>query len=188
MSLRNLPRGKVTFFTLPTYPRSYVVPTDTANLLWTQPQDSLIFQAFRDDKPVSKALLKHPRTPQLSPRKVSVTVLNGTTSPGLQDTVASALQQEGFDVTHTGTASTHKVTQTVIRYRTGQEAEALLLARRVHGAAVAQQHGTARPLDSGHLTLLVGSDYGTTTTIGPSTAPQPASSFAPRTASQNICT
>ena len=187
-SLRNLPPGKVTFFTLPTYPRSYVVPTDTANLLWTQPQDSLIFQAFRDDKPVSQALLKHPRTPQLSPAKVSVTVLNGTASPGLQDTVAAALQQEGFDVTHTGTASTHKVTQTVIRYHAGQEAQALLLARRVHGAALVEEQGPARPLASGHLTVLVGSDYGTTTTIGPSTAPQPASSFAPRTATQNICT
>ena len=187
-SLRNLPPGKVTFFTLPTYPRSYVVPTDTANLLWTQPQDSLIFQAFRDDKPVSQALLKHPRTPQLSPAKVSVTVLNGTASPGLQDTVAAALQQEGFHVTHTGTASTHKATQTVIRYHAGQEAQALLLARRVHGAALVEEQGTAQPPASGHLTVLVGSDYGTTTTIGPSTAPQPASSFAPRTATQNICT
>jgi LCP family protein required for cell wall assembly len=187
-SLKNMPPGKVTFFTLPTYPRSYVVPTDTANLLWTQPQDSLIFQAFRDDKPVSKALLKHPRTPQLSPAKITVKVLNGTTSLGLQDTVAAALQQEGFNVTHTGTATNQQATQTVIRYRAGQEAKALLLAKRVHGAALVQLHGTARPLDIGHLTLLVGSDYGTTTTIGSTTAPQPASSFAPRTATQNICT
>ena len=59
-SLKNLPPGKVTFFTLPTYPRSYVDPTDTANLLWTQPQDSLIFQAFRNDVPVSEALLEAP--------------------------------------------------------------------------------------------------------------------------------
>ena len=140
-SLKNLPSGKVTFFTLPTYPRSYVVPTDTANLLWTQPQDSLIFQAFRSDKPVSKALLKNPRSPQLSPAKVAVKVLNGTASIGLQDTVAGALQQEGFRVTHTGTASSQAVTQTVIRYRAGQEADALLLAKRVHGAAVVEEHG-----------------------------------------------
>ena len=184
-SLKNLPPGKVTFFTLPTYPRSYVDPTDTANLLWTQPQDSLIFQAFRNNKPVSKALLRNPRVPQLSPAKVAVKVLNGTASIGLQDTVAGALQQEGFHVTHTGTASSQAVTQTVIRYRAGQEAEALLLAKRVHGAALVEEHGVQR---TGHLILLVGSDYGTTTTIGSVPAPQPASTFAPRTANQNICT
>src|SRR5258707_10178301 len=43
-SLRNLPSNKVAFFTLPTYPRSQVVPTDTANVLWTQPQDGAIFR------------------------------------------------------------------------------------------------------------------------------------------------
>jgi len=78
------------------------------------------------------------------------------------------------------------VTQTVIRYRAGQEAEALLLAKRVHGAALVEEHGVQTRFS--HLILLVGSDYGTTTTIGSTTSPQPASSFAPRTATQNICT
>src|ERR1700726_4667709 len=104
-SLKNLPPGKVTFFTLPTYPRSYVDPADTANLLWTQPQDSLIFQAFRNDEAVSRALLKHPRVPRLSRSKISVAVMNGTSSYGLQDTVAASLQQYGFKVRRTGTAS-----------------------------------------------------------------------------------
>ena len=51
MSVRNLPASQVTFFTLPTYPRQLVVPTDTANLLWTQPEDSTIFQDFRRRHP-----------------------------------------------------------------------------------------------------------------------------------------
>jgi LCP family protein required for cell wall assembly len=55
-SLRNLPSNKVAFFTLPTYPRSEVVPTDTANVLWNQPQDSQIFRSFRNDVPASKSL------------------------------------------------------------------------------------------------------------------------------------
>ena len=185
-SLKNLPPGKVTFFTLPTYPRSYVDPTDTANLLWTQPQDSLIFQAFRDDKPIDKALLKHPRTPDLSPGKVRVMVLNGTTQYGLQDTVGSALQQEGFVVPHMGDAKSQAVTQTVIRYHTGQESEALLLSKWVPGAALLEEKGAVPA--SGRITLLVGSDYGTTTTVGQTTPPQAASTFAPRTGAQNICT
>ena len=55
-SLRNLPSNKVALFTLPTYPRSDVVPSDAANVLWTQPQDSEIFQSFRDDVPASQSL------------------------------------------------------------------------------------------------------------------------------------
>ena len=55
-SLRSLPSNKVAFFTLPTYPRSEVVPSDTANVLWTQPQDSEIFQSLRDDVPASQSL------------------------------------------------------------------------------------------------------------------------------------
>jgi LCP family protein required for cell wall assembly len=188
-SLKNLPPGKVTFFTLPTYPRSYVDPTDTANLLWTQPQDSLIFQAFRNDVPVSHALLARPRVPHLSRSKVSVVVMNGSTSFGVQDTVGATLQQYGFKVPRTGATSSQHASQTVIRYHAGQEAEALLLAKDVPGAALVQMHGPAEPIGTGHITLLLGADYGTTVTLGkPVTTPQPASTFAPRTASQNICT
>jgi len=187
-SLKNLPPGKVTFFTLPTYPRSYVDPTDTANLLWTQPQDSLIFQAFRHDVPVSQALLKNPRSPHLSRAKITVVVLNGTTTRGLQGSVGPVLQQDGFKVRHTGTARNKAASHTVIRYHAGQEAEALLLAKDVHGASLSQISGPARALGTGHITLLLGTDYGTTVTTGPVTARQPASTFTPRTASQNICT
>jgi LCP family protein required for cell wall assembly len=55
-SLRNLPSSKVAFFTLPNYPRSAVVPGDTANVLWTQPQDGAIFRSFQQDVPASKSM------------------------------------------------------------------------------------------------------------------------------------
>ena len=187
-SLKNLPPGKVTFFTLPTYPRSYVDPTDTANLLWTQPQDSLIFQAFRNDVPVSQALLKHPRVPHLSPSKVSVVVMNGTASFGLEDTVGAGLEQYGFKVPLMRTARSQAVSQTVIRYHAGQEAEALLLAKDLPGVSLSQVSGPAEAIGAGHVTVLLGADYGTSVTMGPAATPQPTSTFAPRTASQNICT
>jgi hypothetical protein len=187
-SLKNLPPGKVTFFTLPTYPRSYVDPADTANLLWTQPQASLIFQAFRNDVPVSQALLKHPRVPHLSPSRVSVVVMNGTTSFGLEDTVGAGLEQYGFMVPIMRTARGQAVSQTVIRYHAGQEAEALLLAKDLPGVSLSQVSGPAEAIGAGHITVLLGADYGTSVTMGPAATPQPTSTFAPRTASQNICT
>jgi len=66
-SLRDLPSNKVAFFTLPTYPRSDVVPSDTANVLWTQPQDGEIFQSFRNDTPASQSLFSRPRSASASP-------------------------------------------------------------------------------------------------------------------------
>jgi LCP family protein required for cell wall assembly len=55
-SLHGIPPGKIAFFTLPNFPRGEVVPSDTANVLWTQPEDSEIFASFRDDTPASPSL------------------------------------------------------------------------------------------------------------------------------------
>jgi len=55
-SLRSIPSDKIAFFTVPNYPRGDVVPGDTANVLWTQPEDDEIFATFRDDVPASSTL------------------------------------------------------------------------------------------------------------------------------------
>jgi len=74
------------------------------------------------------------------------------------------------------------VTQTLIKYHNGQLPQAELLAAKVHGAALQEVPGT------GQVTLVLGSNYGSTANAGPRTKPQSASTFAPRTASQSICT
>jgi LCP family protein required for cell wall assembly len=61
-SLRDLPPDKIAFFTLPNYPRSEVVPSDTANVLWTQPEDNEIFASFRSDVPASTSLFGSQQT------------------------------------------------------------------------------------------------------------------------------
>jgi LCP family protein required for cell wall assembly len=55
-TLRSIPPSKIALFTLPNFPREDVVKTDTANVLWTQPEDSEIFASFRDDTPASPSL------------------------------------------------------------------------------------------------------------------------------------
>jgi LCP family protein required for cell wall assembly len=184
-SVRNLPASQVTFFTLPTYPRQLVVPTDTANLLWTQPEDSTIFQDFRDDVPVTTTSLQPAKKPHIAPHTVAVSVRNGTAQYGLQDSVGSLLQQKGFNVTSMLQGDTQDITETVIKYHAGHAAAARLLARKVPGSAVEEVPGT-----SSRLVLLLGSNYGTTTqTEGTrqATSPTPSPSLATRTASQNIC-
>jgi hypothetical protein len=175
----------VTFFTLPTYPRSLVVPTDTANVLWTQPEDSAIFQAFRNDTPVTSTLLQPAKAPKISPATVSVAVRNGTAQYGLQDNVAGILQQKGFKVASTSQDTAQNVTQTVIQYHAGSEAEAKLLAAKIPGSAILQIPGTGSTL-----TLVLGSDYGTTahaSGAAQAATPTPSPSFSSRTASQSIC-
>jgi LCP family protein required for cell wall assembly len=49
--LRRLPTNKLTFITMPTYPRSLVDPTDTSNVMWQQPQANQIFASLRNDVP-----------------------------------------------------------------------------------------------------------------------------------------
>ena len=55
-SLRSIPSDKIAFFTIPNFPRSEEVPGDTANVLWSQPQDNEIFASFVDDVPASSTL------------------------------------------------------------------------------------------------------------------------------------
>jgi LCP family protein required for cell wall assembly len=183
-SLQGLPSSKITFFTLPTYPRSLVDPQDLANVMWTQPLDSRIFQAFRDDVPISKSLLRPHRPPRLPARDVRVAVLNGTGQFGLAASVASILQQDGFTVTQSLDV-TSLPTQTVIKYRAGHGRQASRLGAMITGAAFQRvAHGPA-------LTLLLGGNYGTTAqavTSGAVPDPQPSSHFKARKASQGICT
>jgi len=90
----------VAFFTLPTYPRSEVVPTDTANVLWNQPQDSQIFRAFRNDVPASKSLFatgaaaSASATPSastpVSPAATAVTPSPAVSSSGAQGSSGTA--------------------------------------------------------------------------------------------------
>jgi LCP family protein required for cell wall assembly len=55
-SLRGIPSSKIAFFTIPNIPRGQVVPGDTANVLWKQPEASQIFASFRNDVPASSTL------------------------------------------------------------------------------------------------------------------------------------
>jgi LCP family protein required for cell wall assembly len=63
-SLRGIPSSKIAFFTLPNFPRADVVPSDTANVLWKQPEDGEIFASFRHDTPASASLFGAPSQQQ----------------------------------------------------------------------------------------------------------------------------
>jgi LCP family protein required for cell wall assembly len=51
-SLRNIPSDKIAFFTVP----NELDPANSADIVWTQPEDNKIFASFRDDVPASSTL------------------------------------------------------------------------------------------------------------------------------------
>jgi len=89
-SLRGIPKKDIAFFTLPNYPRSEVVPSDTANVVWTQPEDDEIFTSFTNDVPASSRLFG-PSAQPTSPVAGSAAAtggVGGSTSAGDQKSTA----------------------------------------------------------------------------------------------------
>jgi LCP family protein required for cell wall assembly len=88
-SLRSIPPSKIAFFALPNFPRADVVPTDTANVLWTQPEDSEIFAAFREDVPASASLFAAPVRQSASQRPGKLGVSPASPSVDIASRTAS---------------------------------------------------------------------------------------------------
>jgi LCP family protein required for cell wall assembly len=96
-SLRGIPTKDIAFFTLPNLPRGEVVPGDTANVLWTQPEDNEIFQAFQADLPASASLFtgSASATPQVA----------ATPAPGATPTTPAVPTTPNATVTPNATAT-----------------------------------------------------------------------------------
>jgi LCP family protein required for cell wall assembly len=91
-SLRGIPSSKIAFFTIPNFPRGEVVPGDTANVLWSQPEAGKIFASFRDDVPASGLFGAH------APAKTT-----GKTSPTTLPTGLAAGKAAGHALLPAGT-------------------------------------------------------------------------------------
>jgi LCP family protein required for cell wall assembly len=115
-SLRGIPSSKIAFFTIPNFPRGEVVPGDTANVLWTQPEDDQIFASFRDDVPASSTLF----APSTTGTKTSVAV--GLSTDGQHLESPSASQSAKPSATPKATPKTSPTSSPVtIQARTGNQ-------------------------------------------------------------------
>ena len=102
-SLRGIPSSKIAFFTIPNFPRGDVVPGDTANVLWTQPEDSRIFASFRNDVPASSTLFP----PATSGTKTSVAAGLATDGQRLDTPASSPTATQS----HKATPASHPATK-----------------------------------------------------------------------------
>jgi LCP family protein required for cell wall assembly len=96
-SLRAIPTKDIAFFTIPNFPRGEVVPGDTGNVLWTQPEDNKIFQAFQADVPASASLFTGSQS--------AVPAIAATSAPGGATATPNVTATPGATVTPGGTVT-----------------------------------------------------------------------------------
>ncbi|HEY6791385.1 MAG TPA: hypothetical protein VI365_29150, partial [Trebonia sp.] len=106
-SLRAIPTKDIAFFTVPNFPRGEVVPGDTANVLWTQPEDDEIFQAFQADVPASASLFTSPQS--AAPDVAAPSAAGGASTGG---TGAAGAAPDGADATSPAATATPGATGT----------------------------------------------------------------------------
>jgi LCP family protein required for cell wall assembly len=152
--VKGIPSDRLTFLTVPNYPREADVPTDKANIVWQYPQAADLFTSLARDKEVDKKRLTADAKDLVYASQVRVQVLNGTGVSGRAAAVAEKLREAGFTVAGTGNAPSSDARTTTVTYPTGLDKQAEVLASRVSGKPAAPDGNAA----AGAVTLVVGSD------------------------------
>ncbi|WP_456340037.1 LCP family protein [Streptomyces apricus] len=151
--VKGIPSDRLTFLTVPNYPREADVATDKANVVWQYPQAGTLFASLAQDKEVDKKELQAAAEDPVYASSVRVQVLNGTGVPGRAAAVATKLREAGFTVVGTGNAARTTRTTTA-SYPQGMGAQAKVLASRLSEARATQEADAT----GGVVTLAVGTD------------------------------
>jgi LCP family protein required for cell wall assembly len=131
--LKGIATDRISFLTVPNYPRERDVPTDKANVTWQEPAARGLFSAINRDHETTKADLKKVTALLPAPANtVRVTVLNGSGAPGAATDFAGRLRDFGFQITATGNAPSPSA-RTTLTYAPGQEQQAKALAAHLPG-------------------------------------------------------
>jgi LCP family protein required for cell wall assembly len=152
-SVKGIPEDRLTFLTVPNYPRELDVPTDKANISWQYPQAQDLFTALAKDEEVDKDRLTT-GTP-VPARTIKVQALNGTGATGAAAEAAEHLSAAGYTVAGTGNAP-ESVGSTTVTHPPGLEHQARAVAVRLRMSAAPEADPNAAP---GVVTLTIGPDY-----------------------------
>jgi LCP family protein required for cell wall assembly len=152
--LKGIPSERLTFLTVPNYPREADVPADRANVVWQYPQAADLFTSLANDKEVDKKQLQaQAKNDLIYASRVRVQVLNGTGVSGRAAAVAEELREVGFTVVGTGNAP-ENTDATTVAYPDGLTKQAKVLASRLPDTRATRSADAA----AGVVTLVVGSD------------------------------
>ncbi|WP_172638780.1 LCP family protein [Streptomyces tailanensis] len=152
--LKGIPSDRLTFLTVPNYPREADVPTDKANIVWQYPQAADLFTSLAKDKEVDKERLQTQAKKDLVyASNVRLQVLNGTGVTGRAAEVAERLREAGFTVGGTGNAP-ETTGETTVTHPSDLAKQAKVLASRLPDTEATQ----AADAPAGVVTLVVGTD------------------------------
>jgi LCP family protein required for cell wall assembly len=152
-SVKGIPEDRLTFLTVPNYPRELDVPTDKANISWQYPQAQDLFTALAKDEEVDKDRLT--TGAPVPARSIKVQALNGTGATGAAAEAAEHLRTVGYTVAGTGNAP-ESVGSTTVTHPPGLEHQARAVAVRLRMSAAPEADPNAAP---GVVTLTIGPDY-----------------------------
>jgi LCP family protein required for cell wall assembly len=173
---RHLDTKNIVFATVPTYP----APKGDQwyqHLYWSQDEATALFNAVKDDRPLTATPSNGHNVANLTvaPSNVTVKVLNATTTNGLAGQTADALSARGFRIAGIGTA-TQQATKTTLTYSASRTTSAQTLAAALGVKPVEQVSATAGDV----ITLTIGSDWNglASESATPSVTPSPGASAA----------
>ncbi|MFF0244510.1 LCP family protein [Streptosporangium sandarakinum] len=215
--IKDVSTDDVAFATVPLADVDYKTPTGESAVLWDKDAARELFRRIAADEPLVKP--SKPASPAASapatvspspapsstagaltvpPSRISVKVLNGTTTPGLGARVRGELQGAGFMVpAAAGNTPEKDHDGTVVRYGPGREDSARTVAAALHGAETRQVDDLGDRIE-----VVVGRRYpgvrkvtvdeaaapSATSSAAPSAGPSaPSATPAARTATENIC-
>ncbi|GHI07209.1 LytR family transcriptional regulator [Streptomyces cellostaticus] len=121
-AMRNFSPSSSEFTTVPIGQMNYQVKGVGSTLKWDPVAAGKLFQALRDDQPLTadrphRAAAPRPVPVEVDPRQIRVQLENGTATAGLAKRLDAALATAGFATTHQPvTAAVHDVRRTVISY------------------------------------------------------------------------
>jgi hypothetical protein len=152
--LKGIPSDRLTFLTVPNYPREADVPSDRANVVWQYPYAADLFTSLAKDREVEKKPFQtRAKEGLVYASNVRVQVLNGTGVTGRAAAVAEKLRAAGITVVGTGNAP-ESTAKTTVAYPPDLAKQAKVLTSRLPDVRAAEDAGAAQ----GVVTLVVGTD------------------------------
>lgn len=201
--LKGVSTDDVTFTTVPLADVNYRTPTGESAVLWDKPAARELFQRIAEDQPLIKASPEpsgtasasarpsarpspSPTALTISPERIAVRVLNGTTINGLGARTRTALIAAGFQVpSPAGNTDRHDFENTVVRYPPGREDSARTVAAAFPGAELRELP------DVSGIEVVLGQRNNTVKKVTVTATRTPSPSASPttstRTATENIC-
>lgn len=156
-AMRGFTAASSEFTSVPMGNVAYQVKGIGSTVKWDPKKSKQLFQALRDDKPLTVARPKQApaKKVDVAPQQIRVQVYNGTPKDGLGSTVDAALHATGFNTTRAPlTATQRDLKHTLVTYDPRWDRSAKTLAAALPGAELKAVKG-----QGGTMKVTAGADY-----------------------------